>query len=157
MSHQVRQISAVQIDSLDLLGLAVSSVHVPSLGTNLRLNTEAKQARFWNGHMDTCDAVITYARPLTDTEKSVHYEIAVKRELADGPNNTKVPVFALYADTHASDRDMENKLNAVFEEYEISKLRRVGQEQGALEVEEVTNAGEFEIPDGYRCIKITTP
>lgn len=156
MSHQVRQISSVQIDSIDLLARAVSAVYVSNLKTNLRLDPSAKQARFWNGHLDSCDAVITYVRPLTEQEQMSNYEIAVKRETAT-VNGSQVPVFNLYADTHASDREMENKLNKVFEEYEIAKLQAVAQETGALDFQEVTSAGDFEIPQGYRCVKIVVP
>lgn len=156
MSHQVRQISSTRIESLEILRRAVSSVHIPELKTNLFLNTDLKQARYYGNYMDTCDAVITYARPLTDIEKGQHYEIAVKRgeEEVDG---RKIPVFNLFADTHASDRAMGEKLSKVFEEYEINMLSDVAAQNGAISCEEVTDAGQFEIPSGYRCVRITTP
>lgn len=152
MSHQIKQITSIQIQSLVLLGQAVSQIEIPSLGTFLWLDTDKKSARYYNGNRDTCDAVITYGRELTQEEQCSNYEIAVKRaiEKVDGVDTT---VYHLYADTY--DMSMGEKIATVFEEYIMSDLSETAMTQGAFEAQEVYEAGEFAIPDGYRCMKLS--
>lgn len=153
MSHQVRQVSQVQLRDLTLLGRAVGSIQVPSLGTHLVLDQNKKEARYYGSYRDACDAVITYARPLTAEEQTRHYEIAVKREEAV-INGQKVPVFNLYADTHASDRQMEEKIATIFENYIITgDIAREAQNMGAVETREIHEG----VPAGYRRVRIYLP
>ena len=152
MSHQVRQLANVQFTSLEVLRRALPSVHIEALNTHLVLDELRKEARYWGGNTDRCDAVITYARPLTDQEKQGHYEIAVKLE-SDRINGVATPVYRLYADSNAGDRKMEEKLGKIAEEYTIQgPIRKRATAMGALEVKEVSGA-----PSGYRRIRVTVP
>lgn len=151
MSEQIAQEMAVEIKDLELLRKAVQSIEVPELRTNLVLDTERKSARYYNGNMDRCDAVITYARSLTPSEQSRHYEIAMKRE-PDGKGGFH---YRMYADTY--DQTMARKIEAVFEEYIIANTINGALEDGAIESEEVREIEGIELAPGDRALRLVYP
>jgi hypothetical protein len=153
MSEQIKQITSIQIRSLIILEQAVAQIEVESLGTFLKLDRSKKEARYYNGYMDRgCVAVITYGRPLTQAEQQTHYEIAVKQAV-EKINGEDVTVYNLFADTF--DKGMGDRVATVFEEYILKSLSETAMENGAFEAEEVLEAGGYEIPAGYRCMKFS--
>lgn len=155
MSHQTVQTAFVTITDLNLLEQAVQAVTIESLGTNLVLDRNRKSARYYGRAIDSNPknvGVITYGRELTPSEKSHNYEIAVRAgtKKVDG---TEMEVFDLFADTHASDRTMQNKIAKVLEGYQIAIVADEMTSLGAIGMEEVTD----EVPEGYRCVEFEVP
>lgn len=152
MSHQTKQQAFMQINDLNLLETGVRGIHIEQLKTSLVLNRDQKSARYYGTRMDSdnVEAVITFARPLTDTEKQSFYEIAVKR----GKDKDGNPTYELFADTNAGDRTMQRRIEQVFENYAIEKIGQDLIGAGATGFSRVEDA---DVPDGFIAMEVQIP
>lgn len=138
MSHIVKQVGVVEIKNLEFLRRACEFVTDHSLKCNLKLDMSKKEARYWQDNVERCDGVITFGRALTDEEKSRSYEIALK---ADGKGN-----YGMFADTHAGDREITNRINAIQAAYHIEVQKETALAEGFSIVGQVEVApGKFEL------------
>jgi len=137
MSHQVKQIGAVAVTDIQLLGRACAATEVPEIKTTLKLDMDQKQARYWGGALDQCDGTITFARELNPTDKSKVYEIALRREKVKDARGQMVDGYTLWADTHGVDRGIEDRIGRVFQNYRIEEIKQVAQNDGAVTVQAI--------------------
>ena len=134
MSHQVKQIGAVAITSIELLGRACAATEVPEVKAMLKLDMNQKEARYWGGALDKCDGTITFSRELSPADKSKVYEIALRRDKVQDARGQMVDGYTLWADTHGVDRGIEDRIGRVFQNYRIEEIKQVAQNDGAVSV-----------------------
>ena len=167
MSEQVRQVGSVALQNLELLRRACEASFIEHLGTTHKLDMNQKTARYWQDRQAPCDGAITFARELNGQEKTCNYEIAIKF-VKDAPAKDAVlsadgtilqPAivggdrYELEADTHASDRFMQERIKRIFQAYRVEELREVGANDLCAAVTDTEVAGS----PGWRLVRMEIP